>query len=961
MSSAIQLERKFKAFLRDYDAKKIKNGKITHTRIPKYYGDPKDKDPRNIYGGSWIIPEDKLEEFHKLYIDYVFVHNKKEYLTEAQRDPGQILIDLDFHYTLDIQNREDIYLNCENNDWQEARKDQILTIIEIYLICLAKLLIIDKPFSVYVFEKENTVVVPDKKITKDGIHMVFTINLGRREQEKLRELVLSEISLRIEAKDFMNELPNVINKEKWNDVIDFSIASGNTNWQMLGSQKPENKRYELVYGFTFELDDKFEWTLIEEIEQLTENESKLEYIKNNFVNLGANGEGNVYQLKNNTILANIPDSTSNSSSGGGNLPPGIAGLLAPTFIFPNINEITDQPKLDAVIEAMLSLENLRPTEFERLKNTHEYCMILPAEYSDDYTLWKKVGWALKNADYSHQLNNRLFLTYLKFSSQSNKFDFNNIGDLWNDWLHKSKVGDTCLSERSIFYWARNSNPEEFNKIKQNSIEHFIDLSFRSNGADWDLASVLHQLFKDLFVSPSYTKNIWYTFVNHCWEESESGVELSREISLELYNIYHDKTLEMVQIMSSLENDKDEWKDFQQKVTISSNICNKLKNNTSKKNIMAQCKELFYDKNFFDLVDKNCDLLCCGNGVINLETGEFRKGYPEDYITKCTDNDYIYPSMRDKNLVNEVNEFWSQIFPEEDVGRYVWDIFAGALSGNNVNQLFHIFLGAGSNGKSAIMTLMRMVFGEKKGRGYYAQTPIQYLTQERTKAGAASSDLAQLPGVRLTSIDEPEKGEKLNVGIMKQLTGGDPLTARLLFKDSFTFIPQFTFVALTNNLFEIAATDKGTWRRISVPPYKATFTSNPYNDPEFPKDDFPIQHMKDPDLPKTKFPLWSETVLSMLVERILTTKGRIEKCDIVDQEVKKYKCREDHIQQFIDTKISQAEGNVLKQRDLGIEFKEWYSDKFNGKIKRMQDLYEAFDKKYKKHGSGWVGIDICSEA
>ena len=61
--------------------------------------------------------------------------------------------------------------------------------------------------------------------------MVFTINLGRREQEKLRELVLSEISLRIEAKDFMNELPNVINKEKWNDVIDFSIASGNTKLQ----------------------------------------------------------------------------------------------------------------------------------------------------------------------------------------------------------------------------------------------------------------------------------------------------------------------------------------------------------------------------------------------------------------------------------------------------------------------------------------------------------------------------------------------------------------------------------------------------------------------------------------------------------------------------------------------------------------------------------------------------------
>ena len=89
---------------------------------------------------------------------------------------------------------------------------------------------------------------------------------------------------------------------------------------------------------------------------------------------------------------------------------------------------------------------------------------------------------------------------------------------------------------------------------------------------------------------------------------------------------------MVQIMSGLENDKDEWKDYQHKVTISSNICNKLKNNTSKKNIMQQCKELFFDKQFFELVDRNVDLLCCSNGVINLATGEFRKGYPEDYIT-----------------------------------------------------------------------------------------------------------------------------------------------------------------------------------------------------------------------------------------------------------------------------------------------------------------------------------------
>ena len=223
---------------------------------------------------------------------------------------------------------------------------------------------------------------------------------------------------------------------------------------------------------------------------------------------------------------------------------------------------------------------------------------------------------------------------------------------------------------------------------------------------------------------------------------------------------------MVQIMSGLENDKDEWKDYQHKVTISSNICKKLKCNTSKRNIMSQCKELFFDKDFFEQVDKNIDLLCCCNGVVNLATKEFRRGYPEDYITKCTDIDYLLPINREKKLEQEVNDYWRIMFPDVSVGKYVWEVFASALSGNNVNQQFYIFLGAGSNGKSALMQLMRQVFNDKKRRGYYAQTPIQYLTQERVKAGAASSELAELIGARLTSIDEPQKNEKLNVGIIE---------------------------------------------------------------------------------------------------------------------------------------------------------------------------------------------------
>ena len=60
MPTSLQTERKFKSFLKEYEAKKIKEGKITHTRIPKYYGDPKDKDSY-FYMLSYS-PYDQVEE-----------------------------------------------------------------------------------------------------------------------------------------------------------------------------------------------------------------------------------------------------------------------------------------------------------------------------------------------------------------------------------------------------------------------------------------------------------------------------------------------------------------------------------------------------------------------------------------------------------------------------------------------------------------------------------------------------------------------------------------------------------------------------------------------------------------------------------------------------------------------------------------------------------------------------------
>ena len=103
-------------FLKNYKSKK----NITHTRIGSEY----------VYGGAYSIPENKMEEFYKLYYEHVFTNGKKEYLTEKQNTVnGGIMIDFDFRY--------------KGKTKRQHSDDHILDIIELYINTLKKLLIFD--------------------------------------------------------------------------------------------------------------------------------------------------------------------------------------------------------------------------------------------------------------------------------------------------------------------------------------------------------------------------------------------------------------------------------------------------------------------------------------------------------------------------------------------------------------------------------------------------------------------------------------------------------------------------------------------------------------------------------------------------------------------------------------------------------------------------------------------------
>ena len=115
---------------------------------------------------------------------------------------------------------------------------------------------------------------------------------------------------------------------------------------------------------------------------------------------------------------------------------------------------------------------------------------------------------------------------------------------------------------------------------------------------------------------------------------------------------------------------------------------------------------------------------------------------------------------------------------------MWDHLASTLIGENNDQTFNIYNGCGRNGKSKLVELMSLALGE-----YKETVPITLITQKRNSVGSTSSEVVALKGARYAVMQEPSKGDKLNEGIMKEITGGDPLQGRALFKDCVTFIPQ----------------------------------------------------------------------------------------------------------------------------------------------------------------------------
>ena len=141
-------------------------------------------------------------------------------------------------------------------------------------------------------------------------------------------------------------------------------------------------------------------------------------------------------------------------------------------------------------------------------------------------------------------------------------------------------------------------------------------------------------------------------------------------------------------------------------------------------------------------------------------------------------------------------------------------FGYSMLGLTNEQALAFFYGMGANGKSALTDLMARLMGS-----YAATAKIESLTgQNRRSGGDATPDLISIVAARMVRASEPEKGVQWQEGLIKQLTGGEPILVRALNENFFECTPKFKLTIGGNHAPDIRGMDDGIWRRLMIVPF-----------------------------------------------------------------------------------------------------------------------------------------------
>jgi len=336
---------------------------------------------------------------------------------------------------------------------------------------------------------------------------------------------------------------------------------------------------------------------------------------------------------------------------------------------------------------------------------------------------------------------------------------------------------------------------------------------------------------------------------------------------------------------------------------------------------------------------DCDLwlLNCQNGTINLRTGILRRHERADYITKMVSVKYV-PDAQSVLWDN----FLRRALPDDEVRAFVQRAAGYSLTGDVGEEVLFFLYGPPATGKTTFLRAIEGCLGD-----YAATTDFETLIVNKNRNGPRN-DIARLAGRRFVSSVEVEDGRRLAESLINQLTGGEIVTARFMYQESFEFIPQFKLWLAANNQPRISGIDGAIWRRILQIPF----------DIQIPKEE--RDHQLKIRLHK---PQETAAILNWLIEGCLAWQREgLSPPKAVLAATEDYRTTMDPLEEFITDYCLISPEMRVKNTDIWNAYQRWCAsvgEKYPlGHKKFSQALFaRGFDQYREPHDRFWLGIGL----
>lgn len=714
--------------------------------------------PRGVFSAG-----SKMKEFWERYLKAISL-NQSVYLAENPGKETPILVDID----LRVKKSAISLSNITNHLYTDK---QVLEVISAYQRAIRE--VVDTPkdeaYTCILLEKKPyETEIGGEKYVKNGFHLHFPkIFLDKKVQEVYIIPIVKKL------------IPNIFDSIGAKDFIDTNSIS--VHWLLYGSKKQNNVAYKATRCFG------------KNAEELTFEDALGDYICNTYC-------GELEISCNNRVIELLPRILSISLYNRADLYYYHPKPSVNTPLFEEFQKIKRKRKEYDQLSVDTALE-----EAQRL------LAMLKDNRADDRSTWLRVGYCLWNIT---QGDDDGLTTWLEFSERSDKFDESECFSLWHKNMRPNKFTIGTLK-----YYAKQDSPEMYEQMVNEKSNHLIVEAV--NGCHTDVAKILYNEYGNEFICTSISTKEWYHFKDHVWKQLDSGTALRERISSNDGIIIKQLTAKRNDIQWHVTEEEKEEKEFEKRVKKIGDLIKQCKSTPFKNHVMRESQEVFYNPEFYNLLNKDPYLVAFKNGVYDFYNDVFRDGNPEDYISIATPIEYIDYRSIDHPEVIEVDEFFQKVFPDHNVRDYFLNQACQVFVGGNHDKVILFWTGEGNNGKTVTQTLFEKMLGRLAVK---FNTTI--VTGKKTQTGAANPELARAgDGVRWAVMDEPNQDEVISSGILKALTGNDSFWARDLFqkgKETREIQPLFKLHMICNKLPAIKDAEKATWNRIRVIPFESTF-------------------------------------------------------------------------------------------------------------------------------------------